>query len=112
MPVPGQEFGNAARRMVRNAGEHVGEIVLWIETVELGAFDQRVDRGGAAAAGIRASKQVILAANSNRPVILPISGRKSKFITGGTRCMGVAFAASTLSDAPAVRSFTSRWCPA
>ena len=98
--------------MIGDAGEQVGDVVLRVESVELGAFDQRVDRGGAAAAGIRASKQVILAANSNRPVILPISGRKSKFITGGTRCMGVAFAASTLSDAPAVRSFTSRWCPA
>jgi hypothetical protein len=37
--------------------------VLRIETVELGAFDQRVDRGGAAAAGIGAGKQVILATN-------------------------------------------------
>ena len=53
MPVPGQEFGDAPRRVVGNAGEHVGEIVLWIETVELGAFDQRVNGGGAAAAGIR-----------------------------------------------------------
>ena len=39
--------------MVGNAGEHVGEIVLRVETVELGALDQRIDRGGAAAAGIR-----------------------------------------------------------
>ena len=28
MPVPGQEFGDAPRRVVGNAGEHVGEIVL------------------------------------------------------------------------------------
>jgi hypothetical protein len=98
--------------VVGDAGEHIGEIVLRVEAVELGALDQRVEGRGAAAAGIGAGKQIIFAANSNRPVILPISGRKSKFITGGTRCMGVAFAASTLSDAPAVRSFTSRWCPA
>jgi hypothetical protein len=39
--------------MIGDAGEHVGEVVLRVETVELGAFDQRVDRGGAAAAGIR-----------------------------------------------------------
>jgi len=65
LPVPGQEFGNAPRRVVRDADEHVGEVVLRIETVELGAFDQRGDRGGAAAAGIRASKQVILAANGD-----------------------------------------------
>ena len=61
MPVPGQEFGNAPRRVVSNAGEHVSEVVLRIETVELSAFDQRVDRGGAAAASIGAGKQIILA---------------------------------------------------
>jgi hypothetical protein len=48
-----------------DAGEQVGEVVLRIETVELGAFDQRVDRRGAAAAGIGAGKQVILAANGD-----------------------------------------------
>jgi hypothetical protein len=42
-----------AALMIGDAGEHVGEVVLRVETVELGAFDQRVDRGGAAAAGIR-----------------------------------------------------------
>jgi hypothetical protein len=51
LPVPGQEFGNARRQVVSDAGEHVGEVVLRIETVELGAFDQRIDRGGAAVAG-------------------------------------------------------------
>jgi hypothetical protein len=40
------------RQVVSNAGEHVGEVVLRIETVELGAFDQRIGRGGAVAAGI------------------------------------------------------------
>ena len=81
--------------MVGNAGEHVGEIMLRVEAVELGAFDQRIDRRGAAAAGIGAGKQIILAANCNRPVILPMSGRKSKFITGGTRYIGVALVANT-----------------
>ena len=27
MPVPGQEFDNAPRRMVGDAGEHIGEVV-------------------------------------------------------------------------------------
>ena len=53
MPVPGQEFGDAARRVISNAGEHIGEVVLWIETAELGAFDQRVDRGGALSTAVR-----------------------------------------------------------
>src|SRR5215469_10136837 len=43
--------------------EHVGEIVLRVEAVELGALDQCVECTGAAAAGIGAGKQIILAAN-------------------------------------------------
>ena len=39
LPVPGQEFADAGW-VVGDAGEHVGEIVLRVETVELGAFDQ------------------------------------------------------------------------
>ena len=98
--------------MVGDAGEHVGKIVLRVEGVELGALDQRVEGSGAAATGIGAGKQIILAANGNRPVILPMSGGKLKFITGGTRCISVAFAANTLSGALAVKSFTLRWRPA
>ena len=37
--------------------------MLRVEGVELGTFDQRIDCGGTATAGIRAGKQVILAAN-------------------------------------------------
>ena len=108
MPIPGQEFGNAPRRMVGDADEHVGEIVLRVETVELGTLDQGVDCSGAAASGIGAGKQIILAANGNRPVILPISGRRSKSIIDGTHSMGAAFAANMSSGAPAAISFTSR----
>jgi hypothetical protein len=46
--------------MIGDAGERVGDIMLRVETVELGALDQRIDRRGAAAAGIRASEQIIL----------------------------------------------------
>ena len=95
-------------RVVGDAGEHVGEIVLRVGPVELGGLDQGVDRGGAAAPGIGASEQVILAANRNRPVILPISGRRSRSIIAGTHIMGDAFVANMSSGAPAVMSFTSR----
>ena len=108
MPVPGQEFGDPPRRVVSDAGEQVGEIVLRIETVELGALDQGVDRSGAVAAGIGAGKQIILAANGNRPVILPMSGRRSRSIIAGTHIMGDAFVANMSSGAPAAISFTSR----
>ena len=39
MPVPGQEFGNAPRRVVSDAGEHVSEVVL-----ASGAIDRDVCR--------------------------------------------------------------------
>jgi hypothetical protein len=94
--------------MIRDAGEQVGDIVLRVESVELGALDQGVDRSGAAAAGIGAGKQIILAANGNRPVILPISGRRSRSIIAGTRSMGAAFGANMSSGALAAMSFTSR----
>jgi hypothetical protein len=63
-------------------------------------------RGGA---GIGAGKQVILAANGNRPVILPMSGRRSRSIIAGTHSKGAAFGANMLSGAPAATSFMSRW---
>ena len=98
--------------MVSDAGEHVGEVGLRVKTVELGAFDQRVDRGGAAAAGIGAGKQVILAADGNRLVILPMSGRTSRSIIAGTRSMVAGFGADMSSTAPAATSFMSKWRPA
>jgi len=93
--------------MVGDADEHVGDIVLRVETVKLCALDQRVDRSGAAAAGIGAGKQIILAADGNHPVILRISGRKSSSIIAGTHTMGAAFAANMSNGAPAAISFTS-----
>lgn len=65
MPVPGQEFCDAASWVIANAGEHVGKVVPRIEAIELGAFDQRVDRGGTATAGIGAGKQIILAVDGD-----------------------------------------------
>ena len=53
------------RRMIGDAGEHVGEIVLRVQTIELGALDQRIDRRGAATAGIGAGEEIILAADGH-----------------------------------------------
>jgi hypothetical protein len=82
--------------------------VLRVETIELGALDQGIDRRGPATVGIGASEQIILAANGNHRVILPISGRRSKSIISGTRIMGAAFVANMSSGAPAAMSFTLR----
>ena len=72
------------RWVVGNAGEDIGEIMLRVDAVELGAFDQRVHRRGSAAAGVGAGEEVILAAGGNHPFILPMSGRSWKFTTGIT----------------------------
>jgi hypothetical protein len=49
--------------MVGDTAEDIGKIVLRVDGVELGAFDQRVHGGGASATGIGAGEQPVLAAN-------------------------------------------------
>src|SRR5439155_25908048 len=90
----------------------VAQIGLGIEVVELGTLDEGIDRRGAFAARIRSGEQIILAAQGNHGVILPMSGRKLKSGTGGTRSMGGGFGASMWSGALVARSFTSKWPPA
>ncbi len=51
---------DAVDRMFCDAGQDGTEIEFRIESVELGAADQRVDVGGPVAARIRAREQVIL----------------------------------------------------
>jgi len=88
--------------------EHISEIGEGLEVVELGRGEERSDNGPAIAAAVRAGEQMVLAAERNRPVILPISGRRSRSITAGTHSMGAAFAVSMSSGAPAAMSFMSR----
>jgi len=47
--------------MIADAGQDIGDIELGVETVELGALDQRIERGGAMPAGIGTGEEVILA---------------------------------------------------
>src|SRR5205823_9776919 len=47
LPVPREQIGNAPSGMIGDARQHVGEVVLRVETVEFGAFDQGVHRRGA-----------------------------------------------------------------
>jgi len=98
----------ALDRVIGDAAQDVGEPGLGIDAVEFGGTDQRVDRRGALAATVGAGEQPGFAPEGNRPVILPISGRRSRSITAGTHSMGAAFAASMSSGAPAAMSFMSR----
>jgi hypothetical protein len=39
--MPGQQFGDLASGMVGDAGEHVGQVSLWVKAVELGSLCRR-----------------------------------------------------------------------
>lgn len=106
---PRQQLLDAIDRMLGDTLDHIAQVRLGIDAVELGRTDQAVDRGGTLAAGIGTGEQVILAPECNCAVILPISGRKSKSITAGIRCTGAmsSFAAAS-SSAPRVELSTLR----
>jgi len=108
-PVPGQQLGEALGGMGGEPGEDVAEPGGRVDAVELGGLGQGVDRGGALAAVVGTGEQPVLAAKDHRTVILPMSGRKSRFATAGTRSMGSGFGAKVWNGAPAAKSFTSRW---
>jgi hypothetical protein len=94
--------------MVGDAAQHVGKPCLWIDAVEFRRADQGVHCRRSLTATIGAGEQPCAAPESNRPVILPISGRRSSSIIAGTHIMGAAFVTNMSSGAPAAMSFTSR----
>jgi hypothetical protein len=92
LPVPRQQLIEPARRMALNHSfEHISEIGKGLDVVELGRGEKRSDNGPAIAAAVRAGEQIVLAAERNRPVILPMSSRRSRSIIAGTHSMGAAF---------------------
>jgi hypothetical protein len=71
--------------VIGDAGQHVGEVVLRVATVELGGLDQGVDRRGAVAAGVGTGEQIVLAAdrdtaphpNSAIPMARSVTSKKA-----------------------------------
>ena len=51
--------------MIGDAVQEIAEIGFGIEAVELGGFDEGIDRGGALAAGIRSGEEIVLATEGN-----------------------------------------------
>ena len=47
--------------MIGDAGEHVGEMVLRVEAIELGALQHSIENGGALPAGFGAEEQEVVA---------------------------------------------------
>ena len=62
-------------RVIGNVAQHVGEPSLRIDVVHLGGDDQAVHERRPLTTAIGAGEQPVLAADRNRPVILPMSGR-------------------------------------
>ena len=112
-PGPRQQFIEAVDGMpVDHAREHVAQVGVGFDAVEFAGLDQRADDCPSIAATVTPGKEMVLAPECNRPVILPMSGRRSRSIIPGTHSMDAAFDASMSSGALVARSFTSRWRPA
>src|SRR5262249_50683414 len=62
-PIPRQQLADPLCRMVRQSGEHVGKPSAWVDVVELGGLDQRVDGGGPPPTFIRSREGPVVAAN-------------------------------------------------
>ena len=73
--------------MVGDAGDDVAQVSLRIEVIEDRGLGDGVDQGGATTAPVGAGEQVILPAEGDLGVILPMSGRKLSFTTVGILCM-------------------------
>jgi hypothetical protein len=66
--------------------------------VQLCRFDQRSNTRPVDRALIVAGKKAVFAIECNRPFILPMSGRKWKFITGGIRILAARSAFAVWSN--------------
>src|SRR3979409_846481 len=101
-PVPGQEFVEPVDRVLGDTGQDVGQPGLRIDVVHFGRDDDAVHGSSALSAAIGPRKQPGLAAEGNRRVILPISGKKLRFTTGGMHSTAVRCGAITVRSAPAL----------
>jgi hypothetical protein len=85
--------------MIGNAAQHVGKPSLWIDAVEFRRADQGVHCSRSLTATVGTGEEPRAAPESNRPVILPMSGRRSRSIIAGTHSMGAAFGVAVASSA-------------
>lgn len=56
---PGQQFVDLADRMVGDVGQHVAQVRLGVDAVELAGADQGVDCGSALATAVRAAESTL-----------------------------------------------------
>jgi hypothetical protein len=58
--VPGQQLCDAVHRMVGDALQHLAQVGLGIEAVQLGGSEQAIESRGSFPTGVGAGEQVIL----------------------------------------------------
>src|ERR1039457_2569854 len=63
--VPGQQFSDVLNGMVGDLTEHRAQVEFWIEAVELGRADQRIDGGGPFAARVGAGEEIVFPAQGH-----------------------------------------------
>ena len=61
-PIPRQQVVDPLRGVILQTRQDIGEPSLWVDVVELGGLDQRVDCGGALAAYIGACEGPVVTA--------------------------------------------------
>ena len=66
-----------------DAGEDVGEIGVWVDAVQLAAFDEAGDCGPVFCAEIVSGEERIFAPDGHHPFILPMSGMNWTFNIAG-----------------------------
>src|SRR6266508_1628761 len=112
LPVPRQEIVEPAHGMaIGQALQDIAEIGEGLDVVELCSGDEGTNGGPACAAAVGACEQVVLASERDVPVILPMSARRSRSTTVGTRFTGAVSGGNTANSASLGNSFTSRRRP-
>ncbi len=107
-PVMWQEPGDLTIALHRQSSQNVLEIGIRVVSAELGRLDQAHDCCGALAGAQAPGEQPVASAHGNYEVILPMSGKRSKSSTAGTRCTGVAHDGRAASNERRARLFTLR----
>ena len=75
---------------LRQLGQYVKQVRVWLDVARAACKHETVDDGAGFCSGDRVAEEPNLSAGGYCPFILPISGRKSKFIIAGIRYIGVA----------------------
>ena len=92
LPCPRQQFVETVDGMsVDHPLQHVTEVGVGLDVVELAGLDQRAGDCPAMSAAIAAGEEMILTTERNYPSILPMSGRMLKSFIAGMRFMDAVF---------------------